>query len=115
MVRVCTFYGYPGYVDREDLLFLTEEQLRERGEIAAAGETLSWAYLCWVREHPAYHWTCPVRVLYGSGDPMTDRQTAEQYVRQHDAALTVMEGGEHWFHTPEQLAALREWEKSSCC
>ena len=28
MVRVCTFYGYPGYVDREDLLFLTEEQLR---------------------------------------------------------------------------------------
>ena len=29
MVRVCTFYGYPGYVDREDLLFLTEAQMRD--------------------------------------------------------------------------------------
>ena len=42
---------------------------------------------------------------------MTDRQTVEQYVRQHDAALTVMEGGEHWFHTLQQLAVLREWEE----
>ena len=91
---------------------VTEDQLREQGEIATSfGQTLSWKYLCWVREHPAYHWTCPVRVLYGSGDPMTDRQTVEQYVRQHDAALTVMEGGEHWFHTPQQLAVLREWEE----
>ena len=24
--------------------------------------------------------------------------------------LTVLEGGEHWFHTPEQLAALHRWE-----
>ena len=91
---------------------VTEDQLREQGEIATSfGQTLSWKYLCWVREHPAYHWTCPVRVLYGSGDQMTDRQTVEQYVRQHDAALTVMEGGEHWFHTPQQLAVLREWEE----
>ena len=91
---------------------VTEDQLREQGEIATSfGQTLSWKYLCWVREHPAYHWTCPVRILYGSGDPMTDRQTVEQDVRQHDAALTVMEGGEHWFHTPQQLAVLREWEE----
>lgn len=61
---------------------VTEDQLREQGEIATSfGQTLSWKYLCWVREHPAYHWTCPVRILYGSGDPMTDRQTVEQYVR----------------------------------
>ena len=42
---------------------------------------------------------------------MTPRRTAEDYVRRHNAKLTVMEGGEHWFHTPQQLAVLREWEE----
>lgn len=53
-------------------------------------------------------------ILYGSADNMTSRQTVEAYIRQHNAELTVIEGGEHWFHTPEQLAALREWEETSC-
>lgn len=91
---------------------VTEDQLQEQGEIPTSfGQTLSWKYLCWVREHPAHHWTCPVRILYGSEDSMTARQTVEEYVRRHHAALTVMEGGEHWFHTPQQLAVLREWEE----
>ena len=33
MVQIRTFYGYPGYVDRQDLLFLDEDQLR--GYLAA--------------------------------------------------------------------------------
>lgn len=91
---------------------VTEEQLRERGEIPTAfGQTLSWKYLRWAREHPPLRWTCPVRILYGSEDNMTPRRTAEAYARQHGAKLTVLEGGEHWFHTPEQLAALRQWEE----
>ena len=94
---------------------VTEEQLRERGEIAIDfGQTLSWKYLSWVREHPAHSWSCPVRILYGEGDNMTPRWTVEEYVRRHDAQLTVLEGGEHWFHTPEQLVSLREWEEASC-
>ena len=91
---------------------VTEEELRERGEIAASfGQTLSWEYLCWVREHPVCSWTCPVHILYGSGDNMTPRQVIETYARRHDVTLTVVEGGEHWFHTPEQLAILRKWEE----
>ena len=43
---------------------------------------------------------------------MTSRQAIEKHIRQHDARLTVMEGGEHWFHVPEQTAALREWEEA---
>ncbi|MEA4955705.1 MAG: hypothetical protein VB096_09385 [Pseudoflavonifractor sp.] len=42
---------------------------------------------------------------------MTNREPVEQFVTVHDAALTVMENGEHWFHTPDQLAVLRNWEK----
>lgn len=66
------------------------------------------------REHPVHHWACPIRILHGSADNMTSRQSVEAYIRQHNAELTVIEGGEHWFHTPEQLAALREWEETSC-
>lgn len=92
---------------------VTEEQLRERGEISTSfGQTLSWRYLCWVREHPVHTWTCPVHILYGGKDNMTPRRTVEAYARRHNAQLTVLEGGEHWFHTPEQLAALREWEET---
>ena len=92
---------------------VTEEQLRERGEIATSfGQTLSWQYLCWVREHPVHNWTCPIRILYGNKDNMTSRQTMDEFVRLHDARLTVMEGGEHWFHTPEQLSVLRKWEET---
>ena len=92
---------------------VTEEQLRRQGEISTSfGQTLSWKYLCWVREHPVCHWTCPIHILYGSRDNMTSPQTVDGFVRRHDAKITVMEGGEHWFHTPEQLAVLRKWEEA---
>lgn len=94
---------------------VSEPQLQRQGEIATSfGQTLSWKYLCWVREHPIFDWTCPAHILYGSQDDMTSRQTVETYARQHAAQLTIMEGGEHWFHTPEQLAVLYEWENTSC-
>ena len=91
---------------------VTEEQLRKRGEIATPfGQILSWKYLCWVREHPVQKWTCPIRILYGSRDHMVSRQTVEKYAWYHNVQLTVMEGGEHWFRTAEQLAVLRAWEE----
>ena len=91
---------------------VTEEQLQAQGEIATSfGQILSREYLCWVREHPPFDWTCPIRILYGSEDHLTPRRTVDEYTQQHDAALTVVEGGEHWFHTSEQLAALRKWEE----
>ncbi len=47
---------------------VTEEELRERGEIAASfGQTLSWEYLCTGSGHPVHSWNCPVRITYGSG------------------------------------------------
>ena len=42
---------------------------------------------------------------------MTSRQAIDEYTRHHTAKLTLMEGGEHWFHTPAQRTALPEWEE----
>lgn len=95
-----------------DWVGVTEEQLREQGKIATSfGQTLSWKYLCWVREHPVRDWKCPVCLLYGSKDNMTPRQIVETYAQRSNVHLTVVEGGEHWFHTSEQLTELRKWEE----
>lgn len=94
---------------------VSEAQLRERGEITTSrGQFLSWKYLRWVREHPVHRWACPIRILWGSGDNMMPREAVEAYARRQGARLTVLEGGEHWFHTPEQLTALKKWEETEC-
>jgi pimeloyl-ACP methyl ester carboxylesterase len=91
-----------------------EEELRARGEIATDfGQTLSWEYLTWERAHPVRNWSCPTAMLYAGRDNLTSRETAERFAADHGAALTVMENGEHWFHTPEQLAVLRSWEQEN--
>ena len=88
---------------------VSERELEARGRIAAAfGEDLRWDYLCYVREHPV-DWRVPTRILYGSRDELTPPEAVRRFAAEHGAALTVMEGGEHWFHTPEQLRFLDAW------
>ena len=85
---------------------VTEEQLRECGVIHTSfGEDLSWEYLCYVRSHPLC-WSAPTDILYGSRDDLTSYETITSFAAAHNAGLTVMEGGEHWFHTEEQMKFL---------
>lgn len=103
-------------VDMETLILdmmrwsgVTETELAEKGEIATDfGETLSWRYLCHVREHPV-SWRVPTAILYGEHDNLTSMETISAFARQHNARLTVMPGGEHWFHTAEQMRFLDDW------
>lgn len=91
-----------------------EYQLQEKGEIPTKfGETLSWQYLTYVRQHGIHDWNCPICILYAGRDNLTSRETIHGFSQKHNVALTVLEEGEHWFHTPEQLAALAAWEEGS--
>ena len=88
---------------------VSEEELKERGVIGTDfGEDLSWAYLCYIREHPI-RWRVPTSILYGKSDNLTSLETVRAFAREHDAILTVMENGEHWFHTDEQIQFLDDW------
>lgn len=90
---------------------VSEADLRERGEIPTDfGETLSWDYLCFVRRHPIT-WNVPTEILYAGNDHLISRRTAKAFAGSHNARLTVMENGEHWFHTARQLAFLDAWMK----
>ena len=88
---------------------VTEEELRDKGEIPTNfGETLSWEVLCRVRAHTV-RWEAPTEILYGSNDNLTTYETVSAFAEAHGAGLTVMEGGEHWFHTKEQMRFLDAW------
>ena len=92
---------------------ITEEELCARKEIETTyGETLSWKYLCYVREHPVT-WNVPTRILYGEKDHLTSYETMLSFTRKIGAELTVMENGEHWFHTEEQMRVLDDWIRKS--
>ena len=111
----CAYFISP-VVDMEQLILnmmswadVTEKELEEKGSILTLfGEDLSWEYLCYVREHPV-SWTVPTRILYGSRDNLTSYETISAFAKTHGAELTVMEEGEHWFHTEGQMRFLDNW------
>ena len=92
---------------------VTEDELCSKKEISTDfGETLSWEYLCYVRKHPI-KWNIPTCILYAANDNLISRKTVSEFASQTGATLTVMQNGEHWFHTDEQMAFLDNWIKES--
>ena len=91
---------------------VSEERLRAEGEIPVpGGQTLSWHYLCWAREHPVCSISPKTALLYGAKDEMSPRSTIDTYCRKFDCSLTVAEGAAHWFHMPEEETRMSQWER----
>ncbi|MEG0361205.1 MAG: alpha/beta hydrolase [Longicatena sp.] len=90
-----------------------EKELCERRKIQTDfGETLSWNYLKFVRANPIV-WDIPTEILYGEKDNLTSHNTVTAFAKSHHANVTIMENGEHWFHTDEQIAFLDKWMKEA--
>ena len=70
--------------------------------------TLDAEHLRYVRQHPI-NWHVPTHILYGEHDNLTSFETISDFARRTGAKLEVMPGGEHWFHTPEQMVFLDRW------
>lgn len=93
---------------------VTPEQLEQEQEIITGfGETLSWNYYVYAKAHQMKRWDNPTVILYAGRDKLTDQQTVDHFVEKFHCGLTVMEDGEHWFHTQEQLNFLRRWIKDN--
>lgn len=92
---------------------VSPEQLQLEKEIPTDfGEVLSWAYYTYAKEHPINTWNSPTAMLYAGQDNLTDRRTVIDFADIFGCSLQIYEDGEHWFHTDEQLAVLRKWEKT---
>ena len=91
---------------------ITEEELYKKKEIKTSfGETISWKYLTFVRKNPI-EWNIPTYILYGENDDLTSYETILNFTNKSKANLTIMKGGEHWFHTDEQIEFLNNWIKN---
>ena len=77
------------------------------------GEDLSWDYLQYIRNNKL-SWKVPTEILYGSTDNLQSIDTINDFVKENGAGLTVMDGGEHWFHTEEQMRLLDKWMQGLC-
>ena len=91
---------------------ITEEELYKKKKIKTSfGETLSWDYLTFARKNPI-EWNIPTYILYGENDDLTSYETILNFTNKSKANLTIMKGGEHWFHTDEQIEFLNNWIKN---
>ncbi|MCC0655141.1 alpha/beta hydrolase [Clostridioides sp. ES-S-0005-03] len=89
---------------------VSEEQLKHELIIPTSfGHTLSWEYLQYVKKHPITKWNTTTRILYGKHDELTELSVVEKFTRHFNCNLTVIENGEHWFNTQEQLKVLNKW------
>ena len=100
-------------MDMMKWLNITEDELKSKKEVETEfGETLSWEYLSYVKNHPI-RWSVPTSILYGEKDNLTFQETITKFAEQIGATLTIMKNGEHWFHTDEQLKFLDTWVRKS--
>lgn len=116
-VDTCLFVS--PVVDMENLIQtmmtwagVTEERLEREREIPTDfGQTLSWDYLKYVRQHPVHALSAHTNILYGDQDNLVPQPVVERFAQAEGAHLTVYPGGEHWFHTPEQMKVMGTWEE----
>jgi len=93
---------------------VSAEQLEQSQEIPIPdGEPLSWSYYQYAIEHPINKWESPTAILYPAEDNLTPFAVVERFASQFGATVTILEGSEHWIHTPAQLEFLATWSASN--
>ena len=88
----------------------TEEKLKEKQEIKTDfGQTLYWDYYEYVKNNPITIWNKKTFVLYGNKDNLQDENIIKDFCNNFNCSLTILENGEHYFHTEKQLEFYKNW------
>lgn len=90
---------------------VTEDELRERKIIENSIETLYWDYFVYIKNNPVEVWNAPTFILRGENDTLCERECVSVFAESFGCELTEQRGGEHWFHTNEELDFFRNWLK----
>ena len=89
---------------------VTEEDLKEKQEIKTDfGQTLYWDYYEFVKNNPITNWNKKTYILYGSADNLQDEKLIKDFANEFNCELSILENGEHYFHTKEQLEYYKKW------
>lgn len=91
---------------------VSEERLQKEKEIPTDfGQTLSWRYLCYAREHKVHAYCHDTAVLYATGDELIPKTVIERFVSDNSCRIQLIDGGEHWLHTPDEIEIMNRWEE----
>lgn len=89
---------------------VSEEKLEMEKEIETPiGQKLYWDYYCYVKAHPIKVWDKATAILYGSDDNLVEFDIVSEFAGRYHCNLNVLEHGEHYFHTDEQLQYFKKW------
>lgn len=89
---------------------VTEKELEERKEIKTDfGQTLYWDYYLYVKNNPIETWNKKTFILYGRKDNMQSEKLIKEFSIKNDINLNILENGEHFFHTKEELKYYNYW------
>lgn len=89
---------------------VSENRLKEEKEISTPiGQKLYWDYYCYVKGHPIVNWNKETSILYGLEDDICKFGVISNFAKAFHCDLQVMEHGQHYFHTEEQLQYFRQW------
>ena len=88
----------------------TEKELEEKQEIKTDfGQTLYWDYYKYVKENPIINWNKKTSILYGDKDNLQDENIIKDFCDKFNCGLVILENGEHYFHTEEQVMFYKNW------
>ncbi|WP_312649609.1 alpha/beta hydrolase [Aminipila sp.] len=90
---------------------VSEERLQKEKIIELPiGQNLEWDYFSYVKANPIdFEWNTPTAILYGTADNLCEWKEISSFTERYHVNLQVLEQGEHYFHTQEQLAVFNSW------
>ncbi|CAG7839651.1 IS1595 family transposase ISBth19 [Clostridium haemolyticum] len=89
---------------------VTPERLQKEMTIETPiGQKLYWDYFCYVKQHPINKWNTDTDIMYGAKDELCEFETINYFVKKYCCGLEIMDKGEHYFHTEEQLNTFKYW------
>ena len=93
---------------------IDEEYLKSKQTVKTPiGQNLYWDYYCYVKDNPIDKWNIPTNILYGLKDDLCESDIVFKFVKRFNCNITIMNKGEHYFHTQEQLKFFKRWVDES--
>ena len=91
---------------------VSKQELKEKGFVTLEdGTVISYDfYEKYSKDDYNGNWNVPTDILYGSRDELVNIENIADYLAAHPfSKLTIKQGAEHWFHTDEEKAFIKDW------
>ena len=86
-------------------------RLEKEKNIVFGNQIISWDYYVYAKNHKVGGLAKDTLIVYSSPDYVVGEQSIQKFVGDINATIAMMNGGEHYFHTPGQIAFLEKYER----